>query len=271
MTTFLYTTWAFLWRDARITTSYKFQFLFHLLGGFFVVAMFYFISKMIHPDPEHSGLAIYQCDYFSFVLVGVAATGFLHTGLGLSERLRSAMSEGSLEMMFSCPVRPVWILILPAVWDLGFEGAKALVILLCGIYIFDADLSRANVPGGLVVLLLTVAAFSVFGILSTAIILLIKRGDPVQWAFEHASALVAGAYFPVNLLPGWLETVSRALPMTYAYRAIRMTILAGAGLSDVASDALVLLLFSFVGLPLSAWCCGLAIARAKRDGSLGSF
>ena len=101
--------------------------------------------------------------------------------------------------------------------------------------------------------------------------MIVKRGDPINWAFANASALVAGAFFPVDLLPAWLERIAQLLPMTYSYHGMRMTLLGGAGLSAVRIDLAVLAGFSVVGLPLAGWMCAIAVAKAKKDGSLGSF
>ncbi len=214
----------------------------------------------------------YNTDFFSFVLIGVAGTGLLFVGVsGYAERLRTAMAEGSLEMMFASPTRPIWILVMPCLWSYFFETVRGVVIVLFGVYIFEADLSRANVVACIPVLLLTLSAYSVFGILSASIIMIVKRGDPINWAFANASALVAGAFFPVDLLPAWLERIARLLPMTYSYHGLRMTLLGGASVSAVWVDLAVLACFSVVGLPLAAWMCTIAVAKAKKDGSLGSF
>ena len=263
---------AFVRRDFQIATSYKFNFLFQLTGGFFVVAAFYFVSKLVGSEAAVASLLQYDTDYFSFVLIGVAAQGFLDTGLaGFTARLRSAMSEGTLEVMFACPIRPAWILVMPCLWSFCFEIFSAAAIVLFGVLVFGADLSRANLIAGALTVALTMSSYGVFGILSASIILLLKRGDPINWAFAHLSALLAGAYFPTALLPNWLEWISQVLPMTHAYRAMRITLLAGGGVSDVAFELAVLAVISAVGLPLAFSVCDRAIVRAKRQGSLGTF
>ena len=272
MRKFLHRTAAFVVRDFRIATSYKLQFLFRLLGVFFVLATFYFISKLIDHDAANQALAEYDTDYFSFVLIGVAANGLLLVGLsGFAEQLRISMTEGSLEAMFATPTRPFWILAMPCLWQFSFEAFKSLVIVAFGVFLFGVDVSGANWFGCVVILVLTLAAYSVFGLLSAGIIMIVKRGDPINWAFAHASGLLAGAYFPIALLPSWLEVISRALPMTYAYHALRMTLLTGAGLGEIWTDVLVLLCFTLVGLPIAIGVCQVAVVIAKREGTLGTF
>jgi ABC-2 type transport system permease protein len=263
---------AFVRRDFYIQTSYKFQLLFELTGGFFVIALFYFISALMDSESSRKLLARFETDYFSYALIGVAAAGLLQTGLaGFAQRLRIGMTEGSLEMTFACPTRPIWILTLPCLWAFFFEALKGLVVVLMGVLVFGADLDRANFLSCAVILLLTITSYSVFGLLSASIILIVKRGDPINLAFAAASALIAGAFFPVELLPGWLGAIAKVLPMTYAYEGLRASLLVGASLADVARDAIVLGGFSMVGLPLAIAATSKAIRRAKMDGSLGVF
>ena len=272
MNSFLNMVWAFIRRDFLIATSYKFQFIFQLTAGFFIVAFFYFISQLIDSGASGKMLSRYQTDYFSFVLIGVAAAGFLQTGLsGFADRLRTGMTEGSLEMTFSCPVKPIWVLVLPCLWGFLFEALKAFVIVLFGVFIFGASLGKADLLSGAIVLLFTITSYSVFGILSASIIMVIKRGDPLNLVFTAASSLIAGAYFPTDLLPAWLAWVAKILPMTYAYDGLRMTLLTGAGISEVSHVLVVLSGFTLIGLPLAIWVAHSAIAKSKRDGSLGVF
>lgn len=263
---------AFVLRDFYVATSYKFHFVFQLTAGFFIISFFYFMSQMM--DAETTGRLIgrFQTDYFSYVLIGIAAAGFLQTGLsGFAERLRTGMTEGSLEMTFSCPIRPIWVLLLPCLWAFFFEALKAFIVVVMGVLIFGADLSMANLPACLVILLLTITSYSVFGILSASIIMVIKRGDPINLAFTAASSLIAGAYFPTELLPGWLSVIAKILPMTYAYDGLRMTLLTGAGLAEIQVDIVFLGLFTIIGLPLAVWVAQAAVARSKQEGTLGIF
>lgn len=272
MSSLLNRIWAFIRRDFYITTSYKFNLLFQLTSGFFVLALFYFISHLMDTPETRSLISRFKTDYFSFTLIGVAAAGFLQTGLaGFAERLRTGMTEGALEMMFSCPTKPIYILILPCLWGFLFEALKALIVVLFGIFIFGANLDHANVFGGLVILLLTVASYSVFGLLSASIIMVVKKGDPINMAFSAASSLIAGAYFPVAVLPPWLAGIAKILPMTYAYRGLRLTLLTGVSLSETANEALVLAGFSLIGMPIAILAAQAAINKAKKDGSLGTF
>jgi ABC-2 type transport system permease protein len=262
---------AFVRRDCRVAISYRFEFVFRLATGFFIVATFYFVSKLIGPR-ANAALAQYNTDYFSFVLVGIAASNLLNAGLtAFAAQLRGTMVEGTLEAMFATPTRPSWILMMPCLWAFFFEAVRASVLIFCGVVIFGAHLSTANLSLCLCSVILAVSAYSVFGLLSAAIILVVKRGEPINWAFAHASAFVAGAFFPVELFPSWLEHIARILPTTYAFHSLRMSLLTSCDWSSVAQDFLVLGGFTLIGLPLAIYACHLAIEKVKVDGTLSSF
>jgi ABC-2 type transport system permease protein len=263
---------AFVRRDFRVATSYKFNFIFQLTYGFFIVAAFYFIAKMADSESARKILSRYGADYFSYILIGIAAAGLMQTSLnGFAEQMRSGMTEGSLEMTFACPVRPTWILVLPSIWSYIFESMKALIVIVMGVVFFGADMHRANPITGLAMLLVTVTAYAVFGVLAASMTMVLKRSDILNVAFSAATALVGGAFFPIELFPGWLRAISSALPMTYAYEGLRMALLGGATLHDVSSQLRILAVFSVIGLPIAFIVAGAAIGKAKRDGSLGVF
>jgi len=263
---------AFFRRDFHIATSYKFNFVFQLMSGFFAVAMFYFLSRFVDSEASRAMVSRFNTDYFSFVLIGIAGAGILHTGLtGFAASLRAGMTEGSLEMTFSCPIRPMWILLFPCIWAFFFDALKILVVISFGTLFFGADLRHANLSSGLTVMLVTVMSYSVFGIISGSIIMVLKRGDPINAAFSVASMLIGGAFFPIDLLPSWLAGIAKVLPMTYAYDAMRKTLLLGAGVSDVRLELMILGGFSIVGLPLAIGIANMAITKSKRDGTLGIF
>lgn len=263
---------AFLRRDFEIATSYKVNFIFQLTYGYFIVAVFFFMAKLMDGGAARAALARYQADYFSFILIGAAVAGLMQASLnGFAEQLRTGMTEGSLEMTFSCPVRPTWVIVLPCVWSMAFETLKACVVIAMGIGFFGADLSRANLTSAVLMVVVTVASYSVFGMLVASVILVLKRGDVLNTAFSAATAMIGGAFFPVELLPPWLALVAKVLPMTYAYDGLRLGLLAGATPAQLMPQLAMLAAFAAVGLPVAFAACAAAISRAKREGSLGVF
>ena len=101
--------------------------------------------------------------------------------------------------------------------------------------------------------------------------MVIKRGDPVTSLIGSISSLFGGIYYPIELLPDWLQPISAVLPITYSLRAMRKTLLTGAGFSDIWSDLLILVGFAIVVFPLALWIFRQAVNRARIEGTLAQY
>ena len=235
------------------------------------MATFFFLSQLFS-DRLVSQLETYGGDYFSFVLVGIAFSGYMGLSLSsFSQSIREGQMTGTLEIMLLSPTRLSVILLSSSLWPYLLTTINVVVYFLVGIFIFGVNLGQANYLTAVVVLLLSIASFSGIGILSAAFILWTKRGDPISWIFGSLSTMVAGVYYPVTVLPDWLEPVSKFVPMTYALDAMRLGMLQGYSLFDVRNDIYALLGFSLVLTPLAFFAFRMALKRAKMEGSLTQF
>ncbi len=146
-----------------------------------------------------------------------------------------------------------------------------LAYLAVGGLVFGAPMGRANVGVALLALLLSLLAFSGLGIISASIILVTKRGDPVTFLLASLSTLLGGVYYPVAVLPAWLQALAALRPLTHALRALRLALLEGAGLAEVAPNLAMLALFALVVLPGGVWAFRWALRRARSDGTLTQY
>jgi ABC-2 type transport system permease protein len=259
---------AFLKRDFSQAISYRLAFFMQLGGILFNVAIFYFMAQLFGSAVAPQ-LETYGGDYFSFVLIGLAFTGFM--GLSLSsfaQSVREGQMMGTLEIMLLSPTRLSAILLSSSIWSYLLTTFRVVVYLILGALVFGASLNQASYGTALLVLLLSIASFSGIGIISAAFVLLTKKGDPIAWALSGASSLLAGVYYPVAVLPDWLEPVSRVLPLTYALDAMRLSMLQGSSVYELRFDILVLLAFTLVLTPLSFFIFQQSLKRAKKEGSL---
>lgn len=259
---------AFLKRDISQALSYRLSFAMQIFGIFFSVASFYFISRLFGSAliPQ---LNEYGGDYFSFVLIGLAFTGYLSLSLSsFASSIREGQVMGTLEIMLLSPTRLSSILISSTLWPYVMMTINVILYIVVGVLIFGFNVSQANFVTAIVVLFISIASFSGIGILSAAVVLLVKKGDPVAMIYGSLSSLLAGVYYPITVLPDWLEPVSKFLPMTYALDAMRLAMLKGSSLYEVRVDLLVLVGFAFVLTPISFLVFRQALKRAKKEGSL---
>jgi ABC-2 type transport system permease protein len=261
----------FVRRDLRTQMSYRLSFLLQLLGILFSSASFYFVAQLLGSTAAPR-LTRYGGDYFAFVLVGIAFVGYQGVALhAFSGVIQSEQSMGTLEAMLVTPTRLATILFSSSLWSFAFTSLRVVIYLLAGVLVFGADLRGANVPSALVVLFLTILTLSSIGILSASFIMIFKRGSPINFLIGSLSSLLGGVYYPVEVLPGWLQILARLFPLTYSLEAMRRALLAGEGLAQLGQDIAVLSAFAITLLPLSLIAFRQAVQQAKRDGSLTHF
>lgn len=261
---------AFLRRDFLTQISYRTAFLLSFVGIFFRAFVFFFISRFIG-DTADGGLNQYGNDYFAFVLIGLALNPYFDLGLsGFARALRQAQTTGTLEAMIMTPTPISFLVVGSAVWSYTFVTIQVGVYLMLGI-LLGVDLAQANILAAVAGLLISIVAFGSIGIMAASIIMVIKRGDPVTAIISNVAALVGGVYYPLDILPEWLQPFAQLVPLTHALRLMRRALLNGASWSELSTDFLILLGFCVLLLPLALLSFRYAVDWARRDGSLSHY
>ena len=80
--------------------------------------------------------------------------------------------------------------------------------------------------------------------------------------------LVSGVYYPVEVLPAFLQKLAVASPATYVLTGTRLALLDGTPTSELWPHIWPTLLMGLVAIPLGLWIFGLAERYAKRTGKL---
>ena len=102
-------------------------------------------------------------------------------------------------------------------------------------------------------MLLAVASISFVGIgMVTAVLPLIspEKGAQLGFIAQGLLLVVSGVYYPVEVMPGWMQWLAALSPATYALEGIRAAILDGAGLGELGGDLWPLAVLGVVSIPL---------------------
>jgi ABC-2 type transport system permease protein len=253
-------------RDWRIRTSYRAAFVLDFVLGVLDLAVYYFISKTFTGITGDLGGAP---DYFAFALVGIAVTTVITAAAtGLAMRVREEQLTGTLEALLTQPMSSTQLALGMCAFPFVFATVRVATYLLVGALVLSLDLSHAD-PLGFVVMIAAIGgAMSSIGILSGALVLVIKRGDKLAGLALFGMGLVGGAFFPVSVLPSWLEAIGKVVPTRFAFDGLRSALYVG---SDWADDALALALFTIVCLPIALWLFSQALEWGRRRGSLSQY
>ncbi len=260
----------FLRKDFLIETSYRSTFIFQMLGILASAFVWYFIARIFNPDLKTAGLE--GIDYFSYLLFGLAFHRYLSAALAsYASRLRNEQLTGTLEAMLASPTGAGSIVLGSSLWDFVMASLQVLGYILVGWAFFGVHVHLGNFAAFLLLLLLTIAAFSGIGVVAGAIVLYLKRSEPVTFLVSAVSALLGGVFYPPEGMPGWMEQASRLLPITWALRGVRRALLRDSSLADVLPEIQALLVFVAVLVPLGLACFHLALRRARSEGSLVQY
>jgi ABC-2 type transport system permease protein len=187
----------------------------------------------------------------------------------LTETVAWERWEGTIEYTFMAPLaRPIHLAGM-GVFAIAYAIVRAVLLFGVVAAFFSLQMPNANFAAALVVL--GVGSISFVGIgMMTAVLPLISPEKGVQLGFIAQGVLlvVSGVYYPVDVLPGWMQALAVISPATYALDGIRAAILDGAGVGAVWHDIWPLMVIGAVAVPL-----GLEVFRrgeryAKRHGKL---
>ncbi|MEM7113294.1 MAG: ABC transporter permease [Chloroflexota bacterium] len=262
---------AFLIRDFYIETSYRVAFWGGLVGIFLNTFVFYFLSEFLGSRTSDL-LSEYNSDYFAFVLIGLALGSYFGVGLtSFARALRQAQTTGTLEALLMTPTAVGTVITGSALWSYTYATVRVLIYLLIGSLFLGLNLGQANYLAALVILLLAIIAFASLGIIIASLIMIIKRGDSLTALFGSFANLVGGVFYPIDIMPTWLQTVAQLLPITHALRAMRLALLTTASWQELAPEMFILALFCLILFPFALILFRLAVNRARQDGSLAQY
>ncbi len=187
----------------------------------------------------------------------------------LTETVAWERWEGTIEYTFMAPLsRPIHLFGMGA-FAIVYGVIRAVLLFGVVALFFSLDLAGADFVAALLVLL--VASISFIGIgMMTAVLPLIspEKGTQLGFVAQGLLLVVSGVYYPVSVLPEWMQWISVISPATYALDGMRDAIIDGAGVSEMWPNIWPLIIIGIVSIPL-----GLEVFRrgeryAKQHGKL---
>jgi ABC-2 type transport system permease protein len=271
MTAMLWKIWILMRRDFIEEVSYRLNILIEVCGVLVYSGIFYFVAKVFSGSAAPY-LARYRGDYFSFVLIGLAFTGYLNVGLHTFVNvIRNEQMMGTLEVILSTPTPLSVVLGARLLFNFLHNSLILISYFAFGVFLMGASYAGANWAAVPLIVLMSLAAFASLGIISAGFIIIYKRGDPINTVFGFTASLLGGVFFPVEVMPPFLQKIAAFVPLTYTLRLMRDALMRGAGFSALAPDLLILAALCAVLIPAGILFLSFALRRAKRDGTLTHY
>ncbi len=262
---------AFLRRDFLTALSYRVYFVSDVLGLLSQALLFYFISELVDPG-ELPSYGSTSTTYLEFVVVGVAVGVFVQFALNhVAAALRQEQLQGTLESMLVTPTAPATIQLGVVVFDLFYIPVRTVVFLALMTAVFGLDFQASGVLPATLILLAFIPFVWGLGVASAAAILVVRRGAGVAAIAGGLLALLSGAYFPITLLPAWLQEVAEWNPIAIALNGMRSSLLGGADWAETAGDLALLVPMSLISLLIGMGVFRLALRHERARGTLGVY
>lgn len=260
-----------------------------------------FIFRNWHLTRRYFSWEIVFCFYAmvnaaTIALIGVAANDFrmtLNLTMGallwaflsamyheISHSIAYERWEGTLEYTFMAPVHRLTHLAGVSFSAVVYSILRAVIILGALVLFIPMSLQGANLPGILLVLVVGSLAFMGLGLMAAVLPLMSpEKGAEAANILQGLLLLISGVYYPVSVLPKWLQPFSALSPATYALNACRKLLgtenpasrsgdLLAAPLGSVLPELGILLAMGLVLIPLGLVIFDRAEAWAKHTGKL---
>jgi ABC-2 type transport system permease protein len=221
-----------------------------------------FISRGVDLSPAE------QNELATKLLVGAVIWAFLGIIFEIvTETVAWERWEGTIEYTFMAPVsRPVHLIGM-GVYAVLYGLVRAAAIFVAVVAFISISVPNANYSAA--VALLAIASVSFIGVgMMTAVLPLIspEKGTQLGFVAQGLMLVVSGVYYPVEVLPEWMQWIAKISPATYALRGCRDSILLGTGLRW--DDVWPLLVIGVFSIPIGLLVFRAGERYAKQHGKL---
>ena len=188
------------------------------------LVFWYFLSAWM----KGSALAAHSAlggDYFTYSLIGFSLTQYVWQGFStFVARLRTEQASGGLETLWTVPCPLSRLILLSSIWDFLFATVSAGLVLGMGRYCFGARLNWEQMACVIGIGMLTSVAMACLGLSLFSWTVFWGRVEVVRPLITQAMPVLSGVFFPVEILPHWLQGVVNLFPLRHAIVLARAVI-----------------------------------------------
>jgi ABC-2 type transport system permease protein len=180
-------------------------------------------------------------NYFEFVAPGIIAmTVMMGLMTGLPHAISYEKDMGTLDGMLVAPINRLSI-ILGKVMAQTIRGLiQAFIIMLLAVLLFGVII-YGSILLVIALIILSVFSFVGLGILITSFTDKEETATMVMMTLMFPMMFLSGVFFPIGMMPWYMQDIAHLFPLTYAATALRKVIVLGAGLSAVWTEVAILL------------------------------
>jgi ABC-2 type transport system permease protein len=211
-----------------------------------------------------------QLDLVLYLGIGTVVWAYLRAVFAnVGEMVAWERWEGTIEYTMMAPITRLAHMLGVSLFSIIYGLARSALLLGVLSLFFSVDLSNANLGGAALILLVGSVSFLGFGIMAAVLPLLFpERGEEMTFVISSILLLVSGVYYPISVLPDWMEPLATISPATYVLAGMRAALLEGTPTLALGPAILPILVLGALSIPIGIAVFGWGERYAKRTGRL---
>jgi len=191
--------------------------------------------------------------YLQFITPGILTQSVVFVAIFYGLNIIWDRDTGILQKMLVTPT-PRLALVWGKMISAGLRGLiQALVVFIFAIILgVQLHISILSILGIILIVMLGAASFAGFSLIIASIVKTRERFMGVGQVVTLPLFFASNAIYPVSIMPGWLQVVANANPLSYMVDGLRALMLTNAT-AGVGFDIGVLIVTALVISVISAW------------------
>lgn len=190
-------------------------------------------------------------NYFEFIAPGIMMmTVMMSIMTGLPGAITHEREVGTLDGVMVAPINRTSIILGKTLAQMTRGLLQGAIIMVLSVALFGVTI-QGNLLLVIGLLLLGVFSFVGLGIALTSLAKDQETASMIMMTLMFPMMFLSGIFFPIKMMPGFMQTISNFLPLTYAADALRKVMVLGAGIPQISNDLIVLIVFGVVMLAIA--------------------
>lgn len=213
--------------------------------GFFIVFGLFRLERFIKLGSD---------TYVDFFLPGFLAYVFMQGGLyGLGYFLTDLKAKGVIKRFLVTPIKPFEMALSVVASRVIIMFVQLVIITGIGVLLFNADFSAANIPLILLVTFIGGCLFLLVGLLVSTAATSYESAAPITAAIGLPLMFLGDVFYPISMLPDFLEKIGRAIPLAHLSESLRTLYSGTVNWERLGINLGVMLVWFVVLLVLTRW------------------
>jgi len=173
-----------------------------------------------------SDIAVYSENFISYLLVGSIGWSFLWGIMRTtSSYIRIEMLGGTFEAILLTPTKISTIVLAYTIFGSLFGLIPLLLLFSVGFFSFGIVAFSGATFYTLVIFILSVVLMTGFGMLFGGLEIWVKNIGTFVPLLQSITMFFCGVYFPITVLPNYLQPIAKYIPFYYSIEGLRRTMI----------------------------------------------